>query len=335
MCCITARQYTPVVKPPIIVGHERQRELLAHDLATENVAHAYLFTGPPHVGKFTVAKWFATQLSLAGTDGDTERTRVEEEVRKLIHPDLLVLDRLWMEDTMDDWQVLSRYSNVPQNHRVKAKAKTDTISIDDVRAIQERLYETGMSKYRCCLIRSVERMQDEAVNALLKIVEEPPPGVVFLLTTQSSTVLLPTLVSRARVLAFQRLPASELETLLVDLPEEDAGFVRMVAQGAPGVARRLVDDPDVLRAEKTLHAHAVSFWQSKGLGERLRLLAPLEKRGEPGERLLFHLSLSLKGDIASASPRHAAQLAVLLRGLESNASRPLLLQRFVLGIGEK
>ncbi len=321
--------YHPLMPTTSILGHIRQRDALMEDLKRGNVAHAYLFAGPPHVGKFTVAKWFAEQLLTVGATMPKER--VAEEARKLIHPDLLVLDKLWMEDTMDDWAVLSRYSNVPQNHRAKSKAKTDTISIDDVRALQERLQETGTGTFRCCLIRSVERMQDEAVNALLKIVEEPPAGVVFLLTTQSSASLLPTLVSRSRVVGFARLPARELEPMLAGIPDDDASFIRAVAQGAPGVARTLIDDPDLLRKERTLHAQAVAFWRAKTLGERLRILAPLEKRGEDGEKLLLHLSLTLQRSLATAPTAHVERLLELVRGLETNASRPLLLQRFAVG----
>ena len=151
-----------------ILGHRAELEALNQDLAQGNVANAYLFSGARHLGKFSVAKWFAKELMCVGYSAD-EQQALGDQIQKLLHPDLLVIDQLWMEDKCEDFAVIAQSSNVPQQHRQKAGAKTDTISIDDVRSLQERLHEVGSGAYRCCLIRSAERMHAEAVNALLKI----------------------------------------------------------------------------------------------------------------------------------------------------------------------
>ena len=160
-----------------ILGHAYARASLEADLKAGNLAHAYLFAGPRHVGKFAVAHWFVRRVLTEGLDPDAA-AELTRQLDRLIHPDLLVLDQLWMDEICDDWDIISKTSNVPQEHRAKREPpmKTDTISIDDVRAIQERLHSTGAGTHRFCLIRSVERMQDEAANALLKILEEPPPA---------------------------------------------------------------------------------------------------------------------------------------------------------------
>src|SRR3989338_672886 len=167
-----------------ILGHRPQLAALETDLAQGNVVHAYLFSGAPHLGKFTIAKHFGRQLLCDGRSGE-ECAAITDQIDRLLHPDFLVIDQLWIEDVCEDYSVIAQSSNVPQQHRAKdPPAKTDTISIDDIRAVQDRLHDVGSGRYRCCLIRSVERMQTTAVSALLKILEEPPEGVVFLLTTQ-------------------------------------------------------------------------------------------------------------------------------------------------------
>jgi DNA polymerase III gamma/tau subunit len=314
-----------------LYGHGPQREELERDIQTGNIAHAYLFEGPASIGKCSVATWFATELLTQGLS-DEEKTKQTRAIEKLVHPDLLVLDKLWMHESFDDLDQLAKYSNVPQAHRIKSKAKTDTISIDDVRAIQERLYETGTGRYRCCIIRSVERMQDEAVNALLKPLEEPPEGVVFLLTTQAQTSLLPTLVSRARVLKFHRLSRKELLPLLTDISADEAAFLIMIAQGAPGTIIRLRDNPEALREARLLHTQAVAFWHTKRLADRLSILSPIEKRGAQADAFVRHLSLSLHEDVLGMKLRNIEHLQALLHGLETNASRPLLLQRFAMAV---
>ncbi len=310
-----------------LIGHEQPHEALLRDLDTGNVAHAYLFAGPAHVGKRTAAKWFAAELLSRGSGEDP--LAVADRVARLLHPDLLVLDQLWMEDVSEDPDLLAKSTNVSQEHRRKAKAKTDTIGIDDVRAIQDRLIETGLGTYRCCIIRSVERMQDEAVNALLKILEEPPPGVVFILTTQVQNALLPTLVSRSRVVTFARLSQKSLAPLVKGLEDEEAAFLLRLSQGAPGVVQRLRHDPDSLRVEQAAFAAARSFWASASLSERLRLLAPLSKRDAEAERLLLHLSLALR-ELLPAESSALAPLSRLIDGWQTNTSGQLLAQRFAL-----
>lgn len=320
-----------MVPPQKIVGHTLQREQLLQDLESNNVAHAYLFSGPRHLGKMTIARWFAKQLLSA--DCDEEEAKVLcTQADRLMHPDLFVLDQLWMEGVCDDWDIIAKTSNVPQAHRAKKPAaKTDVISIDDIRALQERLVETGTGTWRCCIIRSMERMQDAAANAFLKILEEPPPSLVFLLTTQSEASLLPTIVSRARVLRFRRLPRKDLLPLMDGVPEDDAQFVLHLSGGAPGVACTLRDDHEALRTHRQIHTAAASFWRAGGLRERLHILSPLYERGEESERLLLHLALTLREN-AQHSPCHAAALQELADGLRTNAHRQLLAQRFALAV---
>lgn len=301
---------------------------LALDIERKNVAHAYLFSGPSRIGKSTVARWFATQLFDVGqTASDTGRTA--EMVEKLLHPEFLVLDALWMEEVQEDLDTLARSTNVSQDHRRKARSKTDTISIDDIRAIQERLQETGSSAYRCALICDVQRMQDEAVNALLKILEEPPSGVVFLLTTDAERTLLPTLVSRCRSIQFSPVNRKEMLSVLQGIPEDDAAFIERIAQGAPGMAFRLLREPELLRQERQAYANAIAFWNSTSSMERLRLLEPLEKRSAQADRFLAHLLIAQRHESPLLSPDAVRAVMTLERSLATNASRPLMLQEFV------
>lgn len=316
-----------------LLGHAHARASLAADLKAGNLAHAYLFSGPRHVGKFAVAHWFAREVITQGKSED-EAAEIRRQLDRLIHPDLLVLDQLWMDEICDDWDVIAKTSNVPQEHRAKREPpmKTDTISIDDVRAIQERLQSTGAGAHRFCFIRSVERMQDEAANALLKILEEPPPGRIFILTTQQIEGLLPTVISRCRVLHFSAVPHQELLPLLKDESEEEKGFLLHLAQGAPGVLKRLIADPDARRHEQALHTAARAFYAEPRLIARLKTLEPLAKRGPEGEDLLRHLFLALREGDAAARLRLTPPLLAFAADLETNTHRGLLCTRFALEV---
>ncbi len=314
--------------PDAIVGHAEQLEALRSDIASENVSHAYLFHGPAHLGKMTVAMWFARELLRSGVSADAMEN-IDHQIERLTHPDLFVLDQLWMEEVCEDWNVIARTSNVPQGHREKSGAKTDVISIDDIRLLHDRLHEKGLSRYRCCVIRSVDRMLDNASNVLLKILEEPPPGLVFILTADSSASLLPTIVSRARVMSFQRVADRALLPLLSSAADDDRQFILALAQGAPGVVYSLKDDPDALRSHRLQQSAANAFWRSTSLSERLQYLEPILKRGKDADDFLLHLALALRQQSA-AHPRAPRALMELLRGFETNAHRQILSQRFAM-----
>lgn len=316
-----------------ILGHKSQIQALERDLETGNVSHAYLFEGPAHLGKFTVAKAFAEELiatDVAAADEELLRT----EVKKLFHPDVLVIDMLWREEISEDLQVLAGFTNISQAHRLKAKAKSDSISIDDVRALQERLNDVPRVKYRAALIRNVERLQAEGVNALLKVLEEPPEGLVFILTTSAPESVLPTLKSRTRRLSFQALPRATLRPLTKGLDEEEAQFLLHLSQGAPGIIEKLKNDPEKLREERKLSTAAASFWRESSSMNRMQLLTPLHERDDAADRFLLHLSLTYRQlpPGSEASLKAGTVFRRFLRGIETNVSRQLLCAEFAMNL---
>ena len=315
-----------------IIGHSSQQKQLSDDLELHNVSHAYLFSGLAHLGKTSLALKFAEELLSVDVDKE-ERGDFIANVERLTHPDLLVLDQLWIEGECEDWDRIAKSSNVPQIHRSKApKAKTDIISIDDIRALQERLIETGTGTYRVCIIRGMERMKAEAANAFLKILEEPPEGLIFLLTTENQSALLPTILSRCRVIPFQRLSSKDMKILLSGSEESDQKFILHMASGCPGMAVKLRDDPDLLRLHRTVHGTAQAFWRAHTLRERLSVLSPLHKRGQDAENLLLHLGLTLREQPPSILQKHAEAYQKFASDLETNTHRQLLTQRFALSI---
>lgn len=315
-----------------IVGHEAIRRELQGDLDTDNVSHAYLFAGPRHLGKMTLAQQFAFRLLSVGAD-PAMIERIRHDCERLMHPDLFTLDQLWIAKQCEDWAIIAQTSNVPQQEREtrSSPAKTDMIGIEDMHALQRLLYETSGGRYRCCIIRSVERLTADAVGAILKILEEPPAPLVFVFTTQALSSLPPTIVSRMRVLRFHPLGHRELSPSLEATPEEDRQFILHLSQGAPGIVHRLKNDPELLRMHRLVHTKAVSFWRTKSLRERLQILEPLGERGEEAEWLLLHLALALR-EHGSPPGESVAALCTLSSGLHTNAHRGLLARRFAVSL---
>ena len=331
LACLSRLCIFPLVlmNSPSIIGHSRQCAELMDDLTKNSLSHAYLFAGKKHLGKFTVARWFAESILSAGK-ADEEKKNIQLLCEKNMHPDLLTLDKLWIDDVCTDWHFIAKSSSAPQQHRAKKKVKTDTIGFDDVCALQERLYGTPQGSHMICLIRSIERLHITAANALLKILEEPPPHVLLVFTTESLGAVPKTIISRMRTLHFFPVPETDLEPLVARTPTEDRTLLLDIAGGAPGIILRCLNDAEQLRKQRQAHIDAHHFYESTSPVARYRHMRDAWKNEEDASlffhQLLLHVSAEMRGNKTRATKAVACaqKLFSLLRTLETNTQRELL-----------
>jgi DNA polymerase-3 subunit delta' len=193
---------------------ERIEDNLAGALNRKRVASAYLFLGPEGVGKFTMANRFAKAL-LCDTRKfpPCEQCRSCRQVETRTHPDL---------------------------HFLQVETEEKQVKVEQVRAFQERLsYRSFQGGMKVGIIEETERLTNQAMNALLKTLEEPTPDTVLILTCANRSRLLPTVVSRCQILRFPPVSREKLVAYL----SEDKGLARerasLLANLAEGSLNRL------------------------------------------------------------------------------------------------
>jgi len=200
-----------------IVGHTKITDFLENCLKNEHIAQAYLFLGPEGVGKSTVAKQF---LSDTLTNVDSVGIKA--------HPDFSLLEREENEKT--------------------GKLK-NSISIDQIRALRERLSMSSLSGGRkAALIVNAECMSNEASNALLKTLEEPTKHTTIILSASSELRLPETIKSRCQVLRFNLVSTKEIEDYLIanGCQVGQAKQIAELAYGQPGQAIKYLENSDLL-----------------------------------------------------------------------------------------
>jgi DNA polymerase III, gamma/tau subunits len=89
--------------------------------------------------------------------------------------------------------------------QIKEKFQVFDLSIKQVQEIQKTLYLSSESK-KVLIIKEIEKMSLEAQNALLKITEEPPKNTVFFFVSNDENKILPTILSRVRVIKIPIFP---------------------------------------------------------------------------------------------------------------------------------
>ena len=221
-----------------IAAHPHARAILTPALAPGGVpSHAYLFHGPAGTGKRAVARAFAAALLL---DGARSAGTVAERVARDSHPDLT-----WVTPS-GAAEVLVADIEEPV---VAAAARTP--------------FE---SRRRVFVIESVETMNDQAANRMLKTLEEPPAFTHLLLLADRREDVLATISSRCQAVRFDPLPSATMATRLQDVGGERARACARLALGDAGLAVRLAsEEGDALRTRAEKFARSALSGQT---GER-------------------------------------------------------------------
>ncbi len=295
-----------------IIGHEKQLRKIESDIASDNLSHAYLLAGPNSIGKFTVARKIAGILQC--NDNFCHKCNTCLQVEKGGHLDT-----------------------------VELKGKNESIKIEEVRGLVERANMTPQSNYKIFIVQSIERMTTEAANSFLKILEEPPSKTIFLLTTNNLRAVLPTIVSRVRVVQFFNVSANflheELQRLYPEFDEEAINKASLFSLGKTGKAIHLIENPDSLAKCLEVYHVVQNFLDHRSVVDRFGYIEDLLKSDEADLdifiSILTHVLRSkiLEGDI------HSEKYANLLSEIEEagilikkNVNSRLVLENLMLAL---
>lgn len=277
----------PALPGETLLGLDDPASALMQAYERNRLHHAWLLTGPQGLGKAALAHRFARMLLGAKADQDRVLdSRPEDPVVRLVlaqsHPDFLALDRYGPDGAL-----------------------RRSISVDDARRLPEFFSKApAMSRFRVALVDSVDDLNTNAANAILKILEEPPERGVLLLVSHAPGKLLPTVRSRCRRLVVRPWSAEALAEHLISkqgLGRDEAGQIAAQALGSPGRALALLAAKDKLD-----DAAVAALLDPTAQGDPVRLAALADSfRGAEGGRKLNQLLLRLCDLIADRLRRRA------------------------------
>ncbi len=124
----------------------------------------------------------------------------------------------------------------------KTTARKNEITVDEVRdAIRFLSLKAGEGEYRILIVSLADEMNENAANALLKVLEEPNNRNIILLLTENPGVLLPTIKSRCRMLTIKPLSLPVLTTYIEsNIPDViDAVLLAELSNGSMGLAHKI------------------------------------------------------------------------------------------------
>lgn len=254
-------------------GHRSSLEALRRGDRKEPFP-SLIFSGPGRIGKRLAGIWYAAYLNCFAADTDAPCGQCGSCKKFLSghHPDLLL-------------------TRVPE--------KKTVVGVGEVReAIHQIQYAPFEGRYRIWIVEESERLTDEAQNALLKTLEEPPRAAIIVLVTHLFGALIPTVVSRCRLVRFQALPVEAVKQSLIErgAPADKAGMLAQLSGGALGAALDLHRNPQSLESwGEALHLFLALPGQN--LWGAVETAQKLEKLKLEGTRQILEIGVSAYRDL--------------------------------------
>lgn len=292
-----------------ILGQQKIKKLLASQIKSGKIPHAYIFMGQNGVGKKFTAFEFAKILNCSTNDftktdiGACGKCAGCEKITKNAHPDFHLIDFAKQAEMLDeDFE------------------KQKTIKIETIRQLQkEVLTKTHEAKWKFFVIEPAEKMNAAAANCLLKTLEEPPENTILILVARHKETIPKTIVSRSQTLFFQPLEQDKISSFLMlnhSLSAAKAQEIAELSEGSIEEAEKLIDGNE---------SEGLSLWlklktEDMFISEILDLSRSLSRDREKAVEYIDAMIAEAKKDFRLYPKSAADSLDLLTR------SRALLLQ---------
>ncbi len=271
-----------------LIGNSNVKSAVESAISTHRIPHAILIEGDAGLGRHTLARYIA---NAAVCDGDTRPCGECKDCRMcaaLSHPDITVV--------------------APEDGK-------KFIPVDAIRELRANAYvKPHSANYKVFIIDGAERMNEQAQNALLKVLEEPPANVIFILVTLSRTILLETIVSRCTVLSLsapeQSVAINHLKSTTNYSAEQIIDAVKQSGGNIGAALNILCGKADSIAAAAAKQFIKLLFHGSAA--DMLLALQPLEKNRVATGEFFGELRLCILSEL-----RRSANNSVRCRALDS------------------
>ncbi|MBP6914275.1 DNA polymerase III subunit gamma/tau [Candidatus Parcubacteria bacterium] len=194
-------------------GQEHIVRTITNEIASNNISHAYLFSGHRGTGKTTLARIFAKAINCQNRKGAEPCNKCPSclEINSGKAIDLIEIDA------------------------------ASNRGIDEIRSIKEGIrFSPAFLKYKVLILDEAHQLSKDAANAILKILEEPPAYAIFILATTEAHKMIPTIASRCQRFDFHKLSFEEMIKKLewicknesIDIEKEALGLIASSSEGS-------------------------------------------------------------------------------------------------------
>ena len=218
-----------------LLGHAERIDAFRKIVARHRLAHAYLFVGPPGIGK----RRFALELAKAIL---CERPLTPDPSPSERGENVATLDAC---DRCDGCLLVDAGTHPDLFQVCRPEEKNEMPAAVMAELCRNFSFKTARGHGKIGIIDDADDFNEESANCFLKTLEEPPPGSLFLLISTSLDRQLATIKSRCQMVRFAPLSDEHVRQLLQRQGIEDAGMLARLVRlsaGSPGQALALADE---------------------------------------------------------------------------------------------
>ena len=238
-----------------VIGHEEQKSLLRYSVDNDQLPHALLISGPSGIGKMTLARALAQYIHCTNrVNGDScGKCPSCRQHQSLNNPDMHYVypivkkssPKLTVsEDYLSEWIEFVEEDPMSPYERwlelMDAGNSQPMIYVDESAEILRKMHHSSFAaKHKIMLMWLPEKMNEEAANKLLKIIEEPFEDTKFIFVSNEPQAILPTIFSRTQRVNLKKLSPSEIALYLCStygIDENSALEIASISDGNVNVA---------------------------------------------------------------------------------------------------
>ena len=212
------------------------KEQIKSILKQGKMTGSWMIIGPYGVGKKAFAKSLCAFLLTGNWDYKLD-----------FHPDIKWVERsLTEEEKKETVKAILAGKEVSTSDEGRARKKE--ITVDDIRdALKFLSLKSSGKNLRILIVNLADEMNENAANALLKMLEEPYPNTLILLLCQNTGRLLPTIRSRCRKIMLRPLPFDEIcEQIRREFPNcKDVELIGALCDGSIGLAKDIIENQGI------------------------------------------------------------------------------------------
>lgn len=179
---VSARKYRPATFATV-VGQSAITNTLKNAIRNQQIAQAFLFTGPRGVGKTTCARILAKTINCSNISDDGEACNV--------CPSCVSFNK---STSFNIFELDAASNN----------------TVEDIRNLVDQVRIPPQHGYKVYIVDEVHMLSQSAFNAFLKTLEEPPSYAKFILATTEKHKILPTILSRCQIFDFRRISVDDI-----------------------------------------------------------------------------------------------------------------------------
>ncbi|MCD6180122.1 MAG: hypothetical protein J7K39_09490 [Bacteroidales bacterium] len=308
-----------------IIGQESLKERLINTVKENRISHAQMFLGKGSVGKFALAFAYAQYINCTNKQDNDSCGECSscKKYAAMSHPDLffsypvntnytstskLTETRVKKDpvslDFLNDWKnyidEVNGYPDLFQWYqRIGIENKQGFISKEEARKIVHQLqYKTVEAKYKVLIVWMVEKMNEVASNALLKLIEEPPSNTLIFLIANEKEKLLSTIKSRVQTVVVPPIEKEKLQTYLLEknpkLTENDLRNIASLADGDIFKASEIISNSAEMRENYNLFVEWMRLCYKKGSLEGIKTwVEKVSKFGREKQKSFLAYSLRM------------------------------------------